>query len=88
MSISAKSTILLNFTDQKQLSTLLSAVSPEINNSSTRRASVQLKKNGLSLVIAVEAEDTVALRATLNAYLRWINSTINVMNVLARPKSP
>jgi tRNA threonylcarbamoyladenosine modification (KEOPS) complex Pcc1 subunit len=41
-----------------------------------------LEKDGLFLVLAVDAEDTVALRSTLNAYLRWINSTVNVIDVV------
>ena len=40
---------------------------------------IKLEKDGLALLLTVEAEDTVALRATLNAYLRWINSAVNVM---------
>ena len=82
MSTSAKATVSLKFTTQKQLSTLLNALTPETNAQVTRRANVKLKKNGSFLVLTVEAEDTVALRATLNAYLRWINSTINVMHVV------
>jgi tRNA threonylcarbamoyladenosine modification (KEOPS) complex Pcc1 subunit len=30
----------------------------------------------------VEAKDTVALRAALNAYLRWIGSAIKVLQVV------
>jgi tRNA threonylcarbamoyladenosine modification (KEOPS) complex Pcc1 subunit len=33
-------------------------------------------------VLTVEASDTVALRAALNAYLRWINSTVTVLETL------
>lgn len=82
MATGAKATVRLKFTSQKQLSTLLSALTPEANVQVTRRANVKLEKNGLTLVLTVEAEDTVALRATLNAYLRWINSTINVIDVV------
>ena len=82
MSIGAKAAVRLKFTSQKQLSTLLSALTPETNAMVTRRANVKLEKDGSFLVLTVEAEDTVALRATLNAYLRWINSTINVMHVV------
>jgi tRNA threonylcarbamoyladenosine modification (KEOPS) complex Pcc1 subunit len=35
--------------------------------------------------LKVEAKDTVALRATLNAFLRWINSVANVLEVLEKP---
>jgi tRNA threonylcarbamoyladenosine modification (KEOPS) complex Pcc1 subunit len=82
MSTKAKANVRLKFTSQKQLTTLLSALTPEANAQVTRRASVKLEKNGSFLVLTVEAEDTVALRATLNAYLRWINSTINVIDVV------
>ena len=36
--------------------------------------------------LTVEAEDTVALRATLNAYLHWIQSTLSVIEVLEHQK--
>jgi tRNA threonylcarbamoyladenosine modification (KEOPS) complex Pcc1 subunit len=79
MSTSAKAEIRLKLANQKQVQTLLDALSPEANAPVTRRANIKLQKDGLFLVLAVEAKDTVALRATLNAYLRWINSTVNVM---------
>ena len=82
MATGAKAIVRLKFTSQKQVSTLLCALTPEANAPVTRRANVKLEKDGLFLVLTVAAEDTVALRATLNAYLRWINSTINVMHVV------
>jgi tRNA threonylcarbamoyladenosine modification (KEOPS) complex Pcc1 subunit len=82
MSTSAKADIRLKFINQKQIETLLDALDPEAKAPVTRRANVKLKKDGLFLAITVEAEDTVALRATLNAYLRWINSTVNVIQLV------
>ena len=82
MAISAKATVHLKFDSEKQLTTLLNALMPETNASATRRANVKLEKDGLFLLLTVEAEDTVALRSTLNAYLRWINSTVNVIDVV------
>ncbi len=82
MATGAEATIRLKFNSQKQVSTLLVALTPEANAPVTRRAQVKLEKDGLFLMLTVEAEDTVALRATLNAYLRWINSTVNVMQVV------
>jgi len=79
MSTSAKAEIRLKLANQKQIKTLLDALSPEANAPVTRRANIKLQKDGLFFVLVVEAKDTVALRATLNAYLRWINSTVNVM---------
>ena len=82
MAINAKATIRLKLPSDKQLTTLLNALTPEANAPVTRRATVKLEKDGLFLMLAVDAEDTVALRSTLNAYLRWINSAINVIDVV------
>ncbi len=72
----------LEFMSEKQLTTLLDALTPETEAPTTQRAKAKLEKDGLFLVLSVEAEDTVALRATLNTYLHWINSTINVIDVV------
>jgi tRNA threonylcarbamoyladenosine modification (KEOPS) complex Pcc1 subunit len=84
MSIRAKATIRLKFESDKQLTTLLNALKPETKTLATRRANVKLEKDNSFLMLTVDAEDTVALRATLNAFLRWINSTINVISTVER----
>ncbi len=84
MAISAKAGVRLKFSSEKQLRTLLDALMPEANSSLNRRNNVKLENDGLLLVLTVEAEDTVALRSTLNAYLRWISSTVNIMEVVER----
>jgi KEOPS complex subunit Pcc1 len=82
MAIRAKATVRLKFSSDKQLTTLLNALTPEANAPVTRRSEVKLVKDNSFLLLTVEAEDTVALRSTLNAYLRWINSAINVIDVV------
>jgi tRNA threonylcarbamoyladenosine modification (KEOPS) complex Pcc1 subunit len=82
MSIRAKASIQLKFKSQRQLASLLDALTPEAKAPVTRRANVQLKQKGECLVLSVDAADTIALRSTLNAYLRWINSTLNVLEIL------
>jgi tRNA threonylcarbamoyladenosine modification (KEOPS) complex Pcc1 subunit len=82
MAIRAKATVRLKLASDKQLTTLLNALTPEANAPVTRRATVKLEKDGSFLVLTVEAEDTVALRSTLNAYLRWIGSTVNIMSLV------
>jgi tRNA threonylcarbamoyladenosine modification (KEOPS) complex Pcc1 subunit len=84
MSIRSKATVRLKFSSDKQLTTLLDALMPEANAPVTRRSQVKLEKDGLFLLLTVEAEDTVALRSTLNAYLRWINSAVDVMDMVER----
>ena len=82
MSIKARASIRMKLNSKKQLDTLLSALSPEAKSPASRRSHVELKKDGLFLQLNVEAEDTVALRATLNAYLRWIRGVVRVLHVL------
>ncbi|HLN89726.1 MAG TPA: KEOPS complex subunit Pcc1 [Candidatus Binatia bacterium] len=82
MSTGAKAAIRLKFVSKKRVSAILNALTPEAKAPPTRRAYVRLEKDGLFLILTVEAEDTVALRATINAYLRWISSTVNVIDAV------
>jgi tRNA threonylcarbamoyladenosine modification (KEOPS) complex Pcc1 subunit len=78
----AKATVRLQFSSEKHLAALMNALMPEASRPATKRSKVMLTRDNQFLVLAVEASDTVALRAALNAYLRWINSTVTVLNVL------
>jgi tRNA threonylcarbamoyladenosine modification (KEOPS) complex Pcc1 subunit len=80
----AKAIVLLDFSSQKQLNIVLKALEPEVKKSITMRSKTTLKKDNALLILNVEARDTVALRAALNAYLRWINSIVNVLEVLEK----
>jgi tRNA threonylcarbamoyladenosine modification (KEOPS) complex Pcc1 subunit len=81
----AKATVRLRFSSEKNLTTLIKALTPEVNKPITARARAVLEKEGKFLVLKVEAKDTVALRATLNAYLRWIGAMANVVKVIEHP---
>jgi tRNA threonylcarbamoyladenosine modification (KEOPS) complex Pcc1 subunit len=78
----AKATARLRVSSEKHLTTLLKALAPEANSPVTTRAKAVLKKEGNLLVLTVEAKDAVALRAALNAYLRWIGSVVKVLEVV------
>jgi tRNA threonylcarbamoyladenosine modification (KEOPS) complex Pcc1 subunit len=78
----AKATIRLKFPSAKHLKTVMDSLSPEVNKPGFGRSRVVTESDGTFLVLKVEADDTVALRSTLNAYLRWINSMANVVEVL------
>ena len=77
-----KATIRLGFPSEKQLKSVCSALLPEVSRLGGSKARAELEKDGVFLVLKVEAESTVALRSALNAYLRWISSVRNVMKVL------
>jgi len=84
MSVKASATLCLRFDSERQLDALLAALKPEAEAPPTHRSCVQLQKNGASLTLTAEAEDTVALRATLNAYLHWIQSIQNVLETFKK----
>ena len=81
----AKATVRLKFSSEKQLNVVVDALTPEVSKPLAGRAKVVLEHQDTFLVLRVEARDTVALRSTLNAYLRWVSSIVNVVEVLEHP---
>jgi len=78
----AAANVCLRFASKKHLETVFRALEPETKKATTTRSEAVLQKDGSFLVLKITAKDTVALRAALNAYLRWINSTISVLEVI------
>jgi len=78
----AKAFLRLKFSSEKYSEIVCKALLPEIKKPVTQRSRARLKKDGAFLILKVEARDTVALRVALNAYLRWINSTTKVLEIL------
>jgi len=72
------------FPSEKRLEIVFKALKPEVDKPATMRSRAKLEKDDNFLVLKVEAGDSVALRAALNAYLRWINSMMNVLEVLGK----
>lgn len=60
------------------------ALKPETRKNTTIRSETSLKESGEFLILDIEAKDSVALRAAVNAYLRWIDSTIKVLDMLKK----
>ncbi|MCJ7712990.1 hypothetical protein MUO66_00825 [Candidatus Bathyarchaeota archaeon] len=79
--MNAKATISINISSDKHLISLLNALKPETKKSGNR-SKVNIDKDGSLIILNVEAKDTVALRAVLNTYLRWIGSAIDALEVI------
>lgn len=75
----AKAAIRLTMRSERQLEAMVDALTPEVERQVGTRSKVTLSSEKTTLVLSVEAEDTSALRAALNSYLRWANSALNVM---------
>jgi tRNA threonylcarbamoyladenosine modification (KEOPS) complex Pcc1 subunit len=80
--VKAKALVRSKFPSKKHLDIVFRALQPEVKKPTTLRSKETLEREGVFLILKVEANDTVALRAALNAYLRWINSVINVLTVV------
>ena len=78
----ARATVCLKLASEKKLWAVVGALGPEVRNAPSARSQVRLEREKNLLVLTVGARDSVALRATLNAYLRWINSILNVFHML------
>jgi len=83
--LKAKAVVRLRFPSKRHLDIFLKALEPEVKKPATTRSKASIIEKENFLILKVEAKDTVALRATLNAFLRWINSVANVLEVLEKP---
>ncbi|MEM3577822.1 MAG: KEOPS complex subunit Pcc1 [Candidatus Bathyarchaeia archaeon] len=76
----------IRFKDRSLLQTISEALKPEMQKPPTSRSRATLEAKEDCLILNIEARDTAALRAALNAYLRWINSISNVLESLKLEK--
>jgi KEOPS complex subunit Pcc1 len=65
-------TITLALPTRKLAQTLFAALTPETKKPTTTRSKVTIQGKDNVLTIRIEAKDTIALRSTLNTYLRWV----------------
>ena len=87
-----RATIHLGLDSEKLAETILVALLPETKRPATSRSRVQLEVQGCRVTIRIEANDTSALRATLNSYLRWVtlikNTYSATVDLEVRRKNP
>jgi len=82
--------IRMSFKSEKYLKTVLNALRPETRKSPSGRSRTKVEEEDGELVVSFEARDTSALRAAINAYLRWITLTQSILdcvNALSIKKS-
>jgi len=78
----AKAIVRLKFDSEKYLENVFRALEPETRSSPTRRVKVEIGRENDFLVLSFLAKDATALRAALNAYLRWIGTTLSILDFL------
>ncbi len=75
----ARAVVRMKIQSDKKLKTLFEALRPETVRSLSPRSRVSMKLENSTLILEFEAQDTSALRASMNSYLRWINSMSKVL---------
>ena len=78
----AKAIVRFHLPSEKHLTTVIDALAPEAQSPISKRTKAVLKRTDNFLVLNVEAKDIIALRAALNAYIRWLGSTLKVLDVV------
>lgn len=80
----ASAVLRLRFQSRKILEIVYRALLVEAEKPATPRSKTDLKIDGNLMILDVKARDTAALRATLNAYLRWIASCIELIQTMEK----
>lgn len=61
---------------------------PEVKTTRSKSTRVSLRREGKSLHLCVEAKTMAGLRAILNSYLRWVASSLEILELRGRNSSP
>ena len=80
--MSIKASIRLKMKSKEQLNVIFNALEPETRAPVSSRSAVTIKKDGKTLNLTFEAEDTSALRAAINSFLQWILLTREILESL------
>ncbi len=83
--MNAKAIISLKFHSKEQIDSIFKALKPETCSPASSRSKVKMIKEGNSLNLVFEAQDTSALRAAINSYLNWIRLTKEILKSLEMP---
>jgi KEOPS complex subunit Pcc1 len=82
LSEKASAALRVNLPSEKMSETIQKALEPETKTSITYRSKVRLGHEGKTVALFFEAEDTTALRASINSYLSWLQLLWDLCNSL------
>lgn len=80
--VKAQAIVSIPFSERNHLEISFKALEPETFESTLTRSQTILKKERSHLILNITAQDTVALRAAINTYLRLISSILQVYSTL------
>lgn len=79
--MNVSSLLKFDFEDEGRASALFASIIPEVKHTKPGIAKVSIKKEGGSILLKIEASSVAALRALLNSYIRWLSTSLEVMEL-------
>jgi len=76
----------LSFTTPKAAEAIAEAVTPEIIEDKSDRYHIQAHSYRNYLILKIDSHDLIALRAAINAYLRYVNTWSSLLSSLEAQK--
>ena len=76
--------IKLEFPSIREAQIFFEALKPETMSPATPRSHVQIERRNSLLLLLFEANDTTALRASLNSYLSWLHLLKSIIEALEK----
>ncbi len=77
----ASSLLKLDFQDEGRASALFAAIAPEVKHAKLGVAKVSITREGGSIMLKIDASSLAALRALLNSYIRWLSTSLEVIEL-------
>lgn len=75
------SSLRIEFEEERRAATLYAALLPEVRASKPGFAEVSMVLEGSSLRLEVDGRSLAAVRALLNSYIRWLSTSLEVMDL-------
>jgi KEOPS complex subunit Pcc1 len=74
----ASAILKVNLPSERISETIQRALEPETKTSLTDRSRMKLSREGKTVTLVFKAEDTTALRASMNSYLNWLHLLLDL----------
>ncbi|MCS7098060.1 MAG: KEOPS complex subunit Pcc1 [Candidatus Methanomethyliaceae archaeon] len=73
------STLVIETTSEKIADSLYKVLVPEVRTTKSKSTRISIRREGQNLYLYIRAKTMPGLRAILNSYLRWINSSLEIL---------
>ena len=72
------SVLLIDVGGESVARSLHASLTPEVKTTKPRSASISVERQGSSLMFRINASSIAPMRALLNSYIRWVDTSLEV----------